>query len=288
MYNNQELLRGEASDKKLPRESRAFRVEASLRSFLKLFRVKASNGKACRPLGGRLRAEAFLGIPPVQALSRDASKLTGASDVKAFLLVLLLSAIPSVAPASVFSDAKRSIVSVSYTDEYASCGGVAVDGDSVRTALHCLVAPGNGRMYFNGKLSDYTVEWVDERLDQIQVQVEGAQFKHPAKFGPTPAAGDEVFMWGNPGGYESLLRRGYFEGIITKPYPWKHDSPAYVYEFDGYPGDSGHPIFNMRGQVVGITSQKITETTKQVKEEPLDYNWMMFDFVVSYKTDPRK
>jgi serine protease Do len=67
-------------------------------------------------------------------------------------------------------------------------------------------------------------------------------------------AGQRVFAIGNPLGLERTLT----EGVVSVP-AMQLDGRAYIQtDTPINPGNSGGPLFNMRGEVVGIANMKIT------------------------------
>lgn len=209
-------------------------------------------------------------------------RTTHVKTLAALLLTLSLTT-PAIARApTLFERSAQAVVTVSFRSHIDNCGGVAQSKNTVRTAFHCVgFSPWPGRAFFNGSLQDYTVDELWAKDDQVVLRVEGMTFKHTAKFGKSPKPGDRVFVWGNPAGYSDLLRIGHFMGPIKNTQNWKEGPVAYAYDFNGFKGDSGHPIFNMKGEVVGIVSQKISEEYRD-ENDPRVY--MMYDMMISYET----
>ena len=107
-------------------------------------------------------------------------------------------------------------------------------------------------------IDDVELVAVNNHIDLALVKL-----KHPDgkdfDFAPVQDAeklenGQNVFAIGNPLGLERTLT----EGVVSVP-SMQLDGRAYIQtDTPINPGNSGGPLFNMRGEVVGITNMKIT------------------------------
>ena len=107
-------------------------------------------------------------------------------------------------------------------------------------------------------IDDVEIEAVASSIDLALIRVPSPDGK-PFQVAPLEAddaieAGQRVFAIGNPLGLERTLT----EGVVSVP-AMQLDGRAYIQtDTPINPGNSGGPLFNMRGEVVGITNMKIT------------------------------
>lgn len=107
-------------------------------------------------------------------------------------------------------------------------------------------------------IDDVEIEAVSNALDLALIRIKSPDGK-PFHVAPVEAddaldAGQRVFAIGNPLGLERTLT----EGVVSVP-SMQLDGRAYIQtDTPINPGNSGGPLFNMRGEVVGITNMKIT------------------------------
>jgi serine protease Do len=108
------------------------------------------------------------------------------------------------------------------------------------------------------EIDDVEIEAVSNSLDLALIRIrhpEGKSFQvAPMELDDQVEAGQRVFAIGNPLGLERTLT----EGVVSVP-AMQLDGRAYIQtDTPINPGNSGGPLFNMRGEVVGITNMKIT------------------------------
>lgn len=107
-------------------------------------------------------------------------------------------------------------------------------------------------------IDDVEIEAVSNSLDLALIKLKSPDGK-PFPVAPVEAddaidAGQRVFAIGNPLGLERTLT----EGVVSVP-AMQLDGRTYIQtDTPINPGNSGGPLFNMRGEVVGITNMKIT------------------------------
>ena len=107
-------------------------------------------------------------------------------------------------------------------------------------------------------IDDVEIEAVNNALDLALIKLKSPDGK-PFPVAPVEAedaieAGQRVFAIGNPLGLERTLT----EGVVSVP-AMQLDGRTYIQtDTPINPGNSGGPLFNMRGEVVGITNMKIT------------------------------
>jgi serine protease Do len=108
------------------------------------------------------------------------------------------------------------------------------------------------------EIDDVEIEAVSNSLDLALIRIrhpEGKSFQvAPMELDDQVEAGQRVFAIGNPLGLERTLT----EGVVSVP-AMQLDGRAYIQtDTPINPGNSGGPLFNMRGEVVGITNMKVT------------------------------
>ncbi len=95
----------------------------------------------------------------------------------------------------------------------------------------------------------------------IKIHAENLQ---PAQFADSDLCelGDEVVTIGSPAGYENSVTKGIISGLDRKIRAENSTSAMQCIQIDAAinPGNSGGPLFNMFGQVIGITSSKLVSS----------------------------
>ena len=107
-------------------------------------------------------------------------------------------------------------------------------------------------------IDDVKIEAVNNALDLALIKLthpEGKPFVvAPVEADENIEAGQRVFAIGNPLGLERTLT----EGVVSVPAMQLEGRTFIQTDTPINPGNSGGPLFNMRGEVVGITNMKIT------------------------------
>ncbi|MCR5122203.1 MAG: trypsin-like peptidase domain-containing protein [Ruminococcus sp.] len=87
----------------------------------------------------------------------------------------------------------------------------------------------------------------------------------PAQFADSDACelGDEVVAIGSPAGFENSVTKGIVSGLKRQIHAENATRTMECIQIDAAinPGNSGGPLFNMWGQVIGITSSKLVSTS---------------------------
>jgi V8-like Glu-specific endopeptidase len=159
-----------------------------------------------------------------------------------FLITLLLSLIVSVSPVQKAHDATR------HTAQRTSlmrdmCSATVVGPYALLTATHCelpddalAIQEGDVLTHILGRIrdgADHTIYLVADKFDTA-AEIN----QHDAL-----SQGEDVFVFGNPGDWHDIYRRGYVAGLIDN---------EIAFELPVYHGDSGAGIFNSQGQLVGV------------------------------------
>ncbi|MCB9676800.1 MAG: trypsin-like peptidase domain-containing protein [Alphaproteobacteria bacterium] len=144
-----------------------------------------------------------------------------------------------------------------------SCAGVLVDAHgTVATAYHCVASGGKPKVSLrDGSYSVGRVRAVDRRRDLALLDVPGfanAPFVPIADHLPEP--GDDVEVFGHPFG--ALLPGGFLAGTLR----WSVSAGVVAAVGDRAlqitapvnPGNSGGPVVNEGGELVGIVSRRLS------------------------------
>lgn len=129
-----------------------------------------------------------------------------------------------------------------------TCAGVLVEPDLLLTAWHCV-----------NKIRDVEITWKDgknERVGHVVAKDEGhdlavLRLDRPVQFAPLSvaplgkplASGDPLIAIGHPLGADFKVTGG----IAIKP-----DRSYFLFDAEVKPGNSGGPVLNMKGEIVGI------------------------------------
>ena len=187
-----------------------------------------------------------------------------------------VSAADALTPAQVYASSVDSVVAISTTVQSnyfgqitegssAGSGFVLTEDGYVVTNYHVVEgATAVQVITHNGKEHDATVVGFDATNDVALLKVEDAKFA-PVTLGSSEdlIIGDMVVAIGNPlGELASTQTVGYVSGIGREV---STDSLTTIrmIQTDAAinPGNSGGPLFNMKGEVIGITTAKYSGTT---------------------------
>ncbi len=146
--------------------------------------------------------------------------------------------------------------------------GVVVNSDAeVLTALHIIEGATEVELAFvDGTRTSATVANVEPDSDiAVLTPAVMPDLVVPATIGSSSAmrVGDEVFAVGNPLGLVASLSAGVVSGLDREFRPSSREEPLRgLIQFDAAvnPGNSGGPLLNRRGQVVGIVTGLINPT----------------------------
>jgi hypothetical protein len=161
-----------------------------------------------------------------------------------------------------------------------SCSATAIAPHAILTASHCemptsvvAVDGGDGLMEIQGTIRD--------GFDHTIYEVSGT-FKNYAEFSSARVSvGDDIFLFGNPGELNDILRKGYvakaplenigdFQRFMLGPI-----ADQVTYDFNGYFGDSGAAIFNSNGEITGVVSQILSQSEPSSHGGAVSQNFML-------------
>lgn len=126
------------------------------------------------------------------------------------------------------------------------CSATAIGPHALLTASHCE-APSDV-IGIDGEEYKLLAPPIRDKFDHSIFYV-NATFTEWATIATEPVqVGDDIFLFGNPGKWDDIFRKGYVAALSSTP------SQPVAYDFNGFPGDSGSGIFNAQGQLVGVCS----------------------------------
>ena len=115
-------------------------------------------------------------------------------------------------------------------------------------------------MLYDEREFSATLVGMDEPTDIAILKI-GAEDLSPAQFADSDTCelGDEVVAVGSPAGYANSVTKGIISGLDRQIRAEYSATPMQCIQIDAAinPGNSGGPLFNMFGQVIGITSSKL-------------------------------
>ncbi len=157
-------------------------------------------------------------------------------------------------------------------DGFGFGSGVVVNADAeVLTALHIIEGASEIQVAFaDGTRTSAAVANVDPERDiAVLTPAVLPNFVLPATLGSSSAirVGDEVFAVGNPLGLVGSMSAGVVSGFDRDFMPSGREEPIRgLIQFDAAvnPGNSGGPLLDRRGQVVGIVTGLINPTDDDV------------------------
>lgn len=135
-----------------------------------------------------------------------------------------------------------------------SCTATAIGPQALLTATHCELP--TDTLYVDD--ADATVTIVgrirDERDHTIYLlkNVHFTEYVEVSLNDPLEA-GEDVFVWGNPGEWKDQLRKGYITGTL-KGGLFSPTPNTTQFDLNGYFGDSGAGVMNSDGKVIAVLS----------------------------------
>jgi hypothetical protein len=150
--------------------------------------------------------------------------------------------------------------------ELGSCSGTAIGPHALLTATHC--SSPSAVVSIDGNDAD-VLGTMGDGLDHTIILV-SATFKDYVDVAARVNLdqSEEIFVFGNPGPFKDVYRKGYVAGFnkpekpetalqaLTAPKQHAGNDGVKVtfYDLNGFFGDSGSALFNLEGKIVGVTS----------------------------------
>ena len=163
---------------------------------------------------------------------------------------------------TVIGNTMKSVVKIK--DGTASGSGVFLDENTILTAYH-VVDKGNTTVDI--KLSDYhntikgTVYAIDNWQDLAIIKIDDTLKKDNYKVRPIELAnsemklGETIYAFGSPKGVDFVVTKG----IISNTNQAVAMKGMYQFDAAVHPGNSGGPLVNSKGQLVGVVNSVLTD-----------------------------
>jgi hypothetical protein len=183
--------------------------------------------------------------------------------------ILLASLIASAQSASVIAKAHKTTYHIAQAtiSQAAMCSATAIGPHALLTASHCeqptdelLIQGVDDPVTIVGKIRD--------GKDHTIYLLSGITFSDYAIIDQTTKLqqGDGVFIFGNPGDWSDILRKGYFAGMVINKNPFSNTPNEFLFDMQVWHGDSGSAIFSEDGFIVGVVS--VMDTQKDESSPP--------------------
>ncbi|GAC41366.1 S1C family serine protease [Paenibacillus popilliae] len=135
-------------------------------------------------------------------------------------------------------------------------GWIVTNAHVVKGASNLQVVTSDGTAYSVQKW------YADEAIDLAMLQIKASGLKPVTFMKQAPQVGDPVVALGTPGSFR--LRNSATLGIVNgigrsytgEPPSWSYDYKKIQTDAALNPGSSGGPLFNMKGEVIGVNTQK--------------------------------
>lgn len=153
----------------------------------------------------------------------------------------------------VLSTARNSTVRIEIDDWHTGSGFIVDESGLIITAKHVVDRPGNYTVIFaDGAKRKVTGIRMSHKSDCAVLSVSRQNIK-ALKFTTQVSVGEPIFAIGSPFdiGLENYVTRGIISKIGVRN-SFFCDTPLIMVDADGNPGNSGGPVLNMRGKVIGI------------------------------------
>ncbi|MBW3099277.1 S1C family serine protease [Pseudohoeflea coraliihabitans] len=103
----------------------------------------------------------------------------------------------------------------------------------------------------DGEIIEAEVLWANERRDIAMLKIDPTTALVPAVVScHEPLIGDPFYAEGNPANMDFVTVWGNVGGLVQEVDPWLR---AFITNNAVVPGQSGGPVFNAQGEVIGIT-----------------------------------
>lgn len=190
--------------------------------------------------------------------------------ILSIVLAVLMLAFPlRVKASSDYSTAhlQTHMISESYILGEAICSATAIGPHALLTASHCELPTDEMDIddHEDVKILGIRRDGADHTIYTVDMS-----FSNYARVSDRlPEVGEEVFIFGNPGGVSDVLRKGYIAKVEPPSksiFGGRHPG-ILILDLNGYYGDSGAAIFDAQGSIVGVISVSHTEKDKEDKAQ---------------------
>jgi S1-C subfamily serine protease len=158
--------------------------------------------------------------------------------------------LPEPPKVDVVQRAVANTVALHTADGERYCSGVAA-ASTIITAAHCVEAGESFQVMYQGKLYPGVIIAESERQDWAIVDAIGARLKDTIPLAEKyPTIGNKVVWMGYPMGEDFIMGTG----IVGNPRVIGGASEWLAIFGQFIPGNSGGPVFNYKGELIGIVS----------------------------------
>jgi len=162
-------------------------------------------------------------------------------------------------PAQLFKENAPSVVTISVSMAHGTGGGTGfiIDRDGTIATNHHVVgeaATVRVKLYDGTWVDDVELLTSDDKVDLALLQIHTKSSLRPVVLGDSDkiTVGERVISIGNPLGLEHTIT----DGLVSARRMWE-GKPMIQMSAPVSPGNSGGPLFNMRAEVIGVTTAQL-------------------------------
>ncbi len=160
------------------------------------------------------------------------------------------------------------------------CSGTVVSHKAILSASHCFPLGKVTKLSVNGQELE-VVGVMDDKRDHTLLLFADKSFKSWAQVSVRQLVqGEEVQVYGNPGGLRNVYRRGY---VAARSFDLSIPGGSFdLVDTQGFGGDSGGGLFDSSGRLVGVVSF----VNSQARSTPGMLTLMQFTGLLHYDFSP--
>jgi V8-like Glu-specific endopeptidase len=146
----------------------------------------------------------------------------------------------------------------------AFCSATAIGPHALITATHCEQPTDSIDIQGFPDSEVTVVSRIRDEQDHTILLLKGIEFKDFANINETYSLqqGDEVFMFGNPGNWANIFRKGYYAGRTNEGSPFNKEPDELLFDINIGHGDSGAALFNSNGDIVALVTGIIPDSDR--------------------------
>lgn len=154
----------------------------------------------------------------------------------------------------------ESVVAIS-ADERRGTGFIISPGQIVLTNQHIIEDAKSVTISYGAGKNETATEWdFNEAVDLVLIAVDARRGGLTLSSGEMPASGEVLTMIGNPLGFFRIVSQVEFIGVAHTG-GW--DEPLYAIRGAVYRGNSGSPIIDAEGKVVGVLFATVASSVQE-------------------------
>lgn len=169
-----------------------------------------------------------------------------------FLCLLTTMSAAQLKPAELAARAATHVIAQATISSAYQCSATAIGPHALLTASHCELPTDS---LFMDESTDKVkiADRIRDEYDHTIYLLKGVTFEHysSVRLNDAFAQGEEVFVFGNPGTWENIFRRGYITGTCNR-FPISQ----ILYSFEDDHGDSGAGVFAADGALITVISRR--------------------------------